>query len=304
MNREAHVAQAYLRTLSSMSGAWWRVLVAVVASVVGLVACAVLAVLLVTALARLVGFGDFTVGLTDGVDAGDMLATNLGLALLIPLAWLLARSLYGVRPRWLSSTRPGVRWRWLLACVGVAGVVWSPFWVLGTAAAAITREAAIGAGVVAFLLVVLLTTPLQAAGEEYIFRGLLLKGFGATGLPVAACCVLTGLLFATAHLQFDPPLFADRVLLGTAFAWLTVRTGGLEAGIAIHGVKNMAGLIPAGLLDDVEAALDPESVTWLPFIVDAVLLAVAVPWIAYLWRRRERQAPPASYASAVPDPPR
>ncbi len=303
MKREAGIAQPYLRMLSPGRGVWWRVLVAVIAAVVGLVACAVLAVLLVTAAARLVGFGDFDVDLSDGVDAGDMLATNLGLGLLIPLAWLLARSLYGVRPRWLSSTRPGLRWRWLLTCVGVAAVVWSPFWVLGTAAAAITREAAIGAGVMAFVVVVLLTTPFQAAGEEYIFRGLLLKGFGATGLPVAVCCFLTGLLFATAHLQFDPPLFADRVLLGAAFAWLTVRTGGLEAGIAIHGVKNMAGLIPAGLLDDVDAALDPDSVTWIPFVVDAVLLAIAVPWIAYLWRRHEREVSPAPYSSAVPDPP-
>ncbi|MDQ3095207.1 MAG: CPBP family intramembrane metalloprotease [Actinomycetota bacterium] len=303
MNREADGTKAYLRMLSPKSGAIWRVVVAVVASLVGLVACAVLAVLLVTAVARLVGFDDFTVSLTNGVDAGDMLAINLGLALLIPLAWLLAWLLYGVHPRWLSSTRPGVRWRWLLTCVGVAAVVWSPFWVLGTAAAAITREAAIGAGVMAFVVIVLLTTPFQAAGEEYVFRGLLLKGFGATGLPVAVCCVLTGLLFATAHLQFDPPLFADRVLLGAAFAWLTVRTGGLEAGIAIHAVKNMAGLIPAGLLDDVDAALDPDSVTWIPFVVDAVLLAIAVPWIAYLWRRHEREVSPAPYSSAVPDPP-
>ena len=304
MNRDAGGAHAYLRMRSPKRGANWRVLVAVVSSVVGLIACAVLAVLFVTVVARSVGFGDFDVDLTNGVNAGDMLATNLGLALLTPLAWLLAWLLYGVRPSSLSSTRPGVRWRWLLTCVGVAAVVWSPFWVLGTAAAAITRETAIGVGVTAFLLVVLLSTPLQAAGEEYIFRGLLLKGFGATGLPMVICCVLTGLLFATAHLQFDPPLLADRVLLGAVFAWLAVRTGGLEAAIAIHGVKNRAGLVPAGLLDDVDAALDPDSVTWLPFVVDAVLLAIAVPWITYLWRRRERQAPPASYASAVPDPPR
>lgn len=291
--------------LTPQRGAWWRVLVAVVASVVGLVACTVLAVLVVTAVARLVGFSNFDVGLTNGVDAGDMLAANLGLALLIPLAWLLSWSLYGIRPRWLSSTRPGVRWRWLLTCVGVAAVVWSPFWALGTAAAAITREAAIGAGVVAFLLVVLVTTPFQAAGEECIFRGLLLKGFGATRLPMAACCLLTGLLFATAHLQFEPALFADRLLLGTAFAWLTVRTGGLEAGIAVHLVKNIAGLIPAGLLDNVDEALDPGSVTWLPFIVDVVLLAIAVPWIALLWRRRERKRqsqPP--YSDALTETPR
>ncbi len=171
MKREPEIARGYLRTLTPPRGAWWRVLVVVVASLVGLVACAVLAVLAVTAVARLVGFSDFDVDLTNGVDAGDMLATNLGLALLIPLAWLLSWLLYGLHPRWLSSTRPGVRWRWLLTCVGVAAVVWSPFWVLGTAAAAVTREAALGAGVVAFLVVVLATTPSRLRVRSTSFVG-------------------------------------------------------------------------------------------------------------------------------------
>ena len=61
-------------------------------------------------------------------------------------------------------------------------------------------------------------------------------------------------LFATAHGQFDPPLFADRFVLGVALAWLATRTGGLEASIAIHAVKNISVLIPASLLDEVDSA--------------------------------------------------
>lgn len=307
-NTPAVGAGDYLHTATPQRGAWWRLVVAVAASTLGLVAGAIAALLLITLAARLVGYGDFEVDPTNGVNAGEMLALNLGLALLIPLAWLLSRVLYGVRPRWLASTRPGMRWGWLLTCIGVAAVVWSPFLVLGTAGAVIAREAAIGAGVVAFVLVVLATTPFQAAGEEYLFRGVLLQGLGATWLPKVVCCLLSGLLFAVAHVQFDPPLFADRVLLGTVFAWLTLRTGGLEAAIAVHLVKNVAGLIPAGLLGDVEDALDPDSVTWVPFVVDVVLLAIAVPWIIYLWRRWEakRQAVSPAYPGPPPayrDPP-
>ncbi len=289
MARDPVPGTSYLRQLAPQTGAWWRVLVASAAVAVGGVVLAIAAILLVTGGGRLLGYDDYTVDPNDGIDAGEMFATNLGLALLIPFAGLLAFLLYGVRPRWLSSTRPGVRWRWLLTCVAMALVIWSPLLVLGTTGAAVTRDEAIGRGVVAFIVVVLLTTPLQAAGEEYVFRGLLLQGFGATRLPALACCFVTGVLFATAHLQFDPALYLDRLLLGTVFAYLTMRTGGLEAGIAIHLVKNVAGLIPAGLLDDVESALDPGDVSWIPVAIDAILLGIAVPWILRAWRRSAEQ---------------
>lgn len=218
-----------------------------------------------------------------------MLATNLGLLLLIPVAAVLARALYGVKPRRLSSLRPGLRWSWLVACLAMAAAVWVLLFVLVLAGVLAEGNAHLGAAVVAFLLVVVLTTPLQAAGEEYIFRGLLMQAFGATRLPTWCCCLATGALFATAHLQFQPALFADRLLLGMVFAWLVVRTGGLEASIAIHAIKNVAVLVPAGLLGDVEEAIDPGAVTWVPFVVDVVLLAIVVPWIAYRWRRRVQQ---------------
>ncbi len=289
MARDPVAGTSYLRQLEPQAGAWWRVLVASAAVAVGGVVLAIAAILFVTGVARLLGYDNYTVDPNDGIDAGEMLATNLGLALLIPLAGLLAFLLYGVRPKWLSSTRPGVRWKWLLTCVAMSLVIWSPLLVLGTTGAAVTRDEAIGRGVVAFIVVVLLTTPLQAAGEEYVFRGLLLQGFGATKLPALVCCLVTGILFATAHLQFDLALYLDRLLLGTVFAYLTMRTGGLEAGIAIHLVKNVAGLIPAGLLDDVELVLDPGDVSWIPVAIDVILLGIAVPWILRVWRRTGQQ---------------
>ena len=191
----------------------------------------------------------------------------------------------------------------------MALAVWLLLMVLATIGAALDRDAPVDSAVVWFLVVVLLTTPLQAAGEEYLFRGLLLQGLGATRLPTWVCCVVSAALFATAHGQFDPPLFADRFVLGVAFAWLTIRTGGLEAGIAIHTVKNLAGLIPAALLDDVSETLDPPGgVSWLPLIVDVVLLAILVPWVVAVCRSRvtgvdggsRRRLPVGGIVSAVP----
>ncbi len=263
-------------------------MVSVVVAALGLLAMSLAAAIGVLVTWRLFLHSDVSFDVTDGVDAAELLALNLGLALQIPVAAGLVSGLYRVSPRWLASNRPGVRWTWLAVCVGIAATVWSPLLVLGTLGAYVSRESPLDSSVLAFMAVLLVTTPLQAAGEEYLFRGLLLQGLGATGLSTWACCLASGALFALAHLQLQPALFADRLFLGTVLAWLAIRTGGLEAGIAVHAVKNLAVLVPAGLLDQVSDALDPTGVTWIPLVVDAVLLSFAVPWIVAVSARRRR----------------
>lgn len=294
---------AYHRLAQRERGAWWRLVVSVVAGTIGLFVAAIVAVLGVLLAARALGFGDFTFSLTDGINAGEMLATNLGLALLIPVAGFLYWAVYRRSPRWLTSTVPGLRLRWLLVCTGMASAVWSLFLVLGTASAYISRTTPVDSGVVWFLVVVLLTTPLQAAGEEFLFRGLILQALGATRLPTTACCVASGALFATAHLQFAAPLFADRFVLGVVLSWIAIRTGGLEAGIAIHAVKNLSALIPAALLENVSETLDPTGVTWVPLALDVVLLGILTPWLFATYRKRERVArAPSVYGAHAPPP--
>jgi membrane protease YdiL (CAAX protease family) len=170
----------------------------------------------------------------------------------------------------------------------MAAAVWALLFALATVGAYVTRESSIDGGVWAFIAVVVLTQPLQAAGEEYLFRGMLLQALGATRMPPWLCCGVSAALFATAHGQFDPPLFADRFVLGVALAVLALRTGGLEAGIAIHAVKNLSVLIPAAMLQQVDDALDPHGVSWLPLIIDVVLLAIAMPWMLYIARKWQR----------------
>jgi CAAX protease family protein len=285
-NPQPYPGVAYLRTLWRPSGVWWRALTAILLGTVALFGTAVLALLVVVVGARAVG-SDYSVDF-DKIDAGLLLATNLGLAALIPCAMGIVWMLYGVRPRWVSSHRPGLRWRWLGFCVAMAATVWALLFVLATIGAAVDRSSPIDGRVFGFLAVVLLTTPLQAAGEEYLFRGLLLQSLGATRMPAWLCMVVSALLFATAHGQFDPPLFADRFVLGVALAWVATGTGGLEAGIAIHAVKNLSVLIPASLLDEVDSALEPTGVTWIPLIVDVVLLAILLPWMVSMCTRRRR----------------
>src|SRR5262245_23049041 len=70
----------YLRTLRRRRGAWWRMFMAVIIGLVGLVILQVIALLLVQYGARLIGFDGYSVPLDGHVDAGVLLATNLSLA--------------------------------------------------------------------------------------------------------------------------------------------------------------------------------------------------------------------------------
>lgn len=284
---------AYLRTLVGGTGAWWRLIVAAVAAAVGLLVTS-FAALLVVYFFRIVFIDSgYDLDFEDGIDAGEIFSLNLGLMALIPLAAGLVRLLYGVMPRWLSSHKPGLRWWWLAICVGPCVVVWSLQWGLGGVGALIERDDPIDLNLLAFMVVVFLTTPLQAAGEEYVFRGLILQGLGATRMPAWLACGLSAALFAAAHQQFDPPLFADRFLLGLALAFLAVKTGGLEAPIAIHSVFNISTFIVVGLLGETSEALDPEGASWIAPGIHGLMLAIVVPWILFLYKRRRDRLDPS-----------
>ena len=287
---------AFLRVLRRPRGTLWRLLLVIVGVVLGLIVPPVAVLFAADGIGRALGTG-YSFSLADGVGGVDMLVVNLGLALLIGWAALLVRVLYGVRPRWLCSNRPGMRWKWLGICFLVAGVVWALLLFGGTAGALAIRKAPLDAGVWLFLVVVLVTTPLQAAGEEFLFRGLLLQSFGAPGWPLLVCGPLDGVLFAVAHLQFDWPLFLDRALLGTVLAFLAGKTAGIESGIAIHSVYNLSALVPEAFLNRVGQTLEPHAVSFLPLVIHAIQLAIIVPWLLALARRHvgatRQLSPPA-----------
>lgn len=164
---------------------------------------------------------------------------HLGLALLIPVSILIVRYIQGVRPRWLASVQPGVRWRYLMICLGLAivvlnGVLWLSFAVKG-----IPHFHGGQAGWPGFVLVLAITSPLQAAAEEVFFRGYLLQAIGsATGRPWVGV-LGSALIFALLHGVQNPALFTHRLVFGLTAGVLVVVTGGIEAGIAAHVVNNI-----------------------------------------------------------------
>ncbi len=228
--------------------------------------------------------------------------TNLTLASLIPGAQLAVWGGYGWSPRWVASVRGGLRWGWLIRCVAVSAVIVGG---LTVAAVAVTGGMDVDPGQDAVLIgvVVLATTPLQAAGEEYLFRGWLTQAIGAAiprALVGAVCAaVVSGLAFAALHGQQDAWLFSDRLGFGLIASWLVWRTGGLEAPIAMHAVNNLLAFAMTLLSGELEQALTSTTASPVSAVFDLVTLALAASVIDRIARRRgiaRRFTPPVRAA--------
>jgi membrane protease YdiL (CAAX protease family) len=194
---------------------------------------------------------------------------NLVLACAIPVTWLLTRALHGLRPRWLASVVGGTRWRWLLVCFGLSVVSLLATLLVSALIPASAGDAEVGTQVNDFtrttrdfLLVLVLLTPLQAAGEEYAFRGYLTQAFGGLFRRPWVAVAGPALLFALAHGAQDPPVFFDRFAFGVVAGVLVIATGGLEAGIAMHVLNNWLAFGLALAFGDMGSTLNPTGGTW------------------------------------------
>ena len=121
-----------------------------------------------------------------------------------------------------------------------------------------------------FLLVVLLLTPLQAAAEEYAFRGYLLQAFG--GLVRAPGVRRRALVAAVRprprHRAGPPDLLRPVRVRRSSPAPSSIITGGLEAGIAMHVLNNWLAFGAALAYGDMGSALNPTGGTWWSIPVD------------------------------------
>jgi membrane protease YdiL (CAAX protease family) len=296
--REAWLPRPHPQALRGPRHRWWRPL-AGLGVVLGCAVVMVLAVAVVTGALDAAGVID----LDDHagydrwvVGPWGLLVTNLGLAAFIPVAFLAVLAGHRWPPGYLSSVLGRLRWRWLLLVAGVAVAIWLP---VNLVLVAVDPEPLdpeprwlLLAGVV------LLTTPLQAAGEEYFFRGWLTQAIGSlipralVGALVAGAVSAT--LFAFAHGEQDPWLFADRFVFGVVASWLAWRTGGLEASIAVHAVNNLVAFGFAIAFGQVEESLTITETDPVFAVVDIATLIVAGLVVDRLARRRRltRTVPP------------
>ncbi|MEV3991541.1 type II CAAX endopeptidase family protein [Streptomyces sp. NPDC049837] len=235
-------------------------------------------------------------GLRTWGDIGDTALGLLSIALMTPAVLLAA---YWVQRRpagTLSSVTGRLRWAWLGLCLAVAG----PLVAVAMGVSFLLPESAGGgaaglewAGLSSFLLglaMVCALVPFQAAAEEYVFRGWLVQAVGAWCRSPWVAVLPQALLFAAAHGWGTAWGFADLVVFGLVAGWLTIRTGGLEAAIALHVLNNLLAFgvasAIAGALASEETAVD---MGWMAVAIDVpmvLLYAAAVLWLA----RRRRPA--------------
>jgi membrane protease YdiL (CAAX protease family) len=298
---------------------WWRPLVAIVMTAVFFLGVSILlAIPLFVVLFATNAIDFLSPDVTDELTtliSPDMarpwtLLFGLGsIILVLPLVPVALR-IAGIRPAGprvsiLHSVLFRLRWRWLLIAFIPAGVVW-----VATFAGQIGIGLALGDQLLPFstdvptylvsVLIVLLLVPVQAATEEYLYRGVLLQSVGAWVRWAPVTIIVSAVLFGVSH-AYDGWGILTVMVMGVGFGVVTVRTGGLEAGIAMHTVNNVAAFAvmgtgmfgPTGMTEDTGGPAG--------FIAQVVTVALWVAGVEWFARRHgiERlsrigiQSPPA-----------
>ncbi len=295
-------AQPYHRILRTRTFRWWRPLVGIAVGLVALVVLQV-AVSLATLLPSILG-GQLTLSTEPEAAVAELvsdplglLTVNLSLAALIPAVMVALLVGHQMRPGWLGSVVGRLRWGYLAQCLGIGAVLYMGYLVLNAALSVVAGAGAdagdmsvIGSPQWGLALVVLLTTPLQAAGEEYAFRGYLFQVIGSWTRNPVVPALLTAVLFALLHSENGDPGLAGYLFFfsfGLVAAALTYFTGGLEAAVVMHVLHNTISLLLVTLLGGTPAAsLDATTVPWtyvLATIAWMSVYSVVVVWVA---RRR------------------
>ena len=248
-------------------------------------------------------FSELNVVITDPLTLVVVLGS---IAVMTPALWLARLVLRAGSLGRLSSVAGRLRWRWfaiaLLPAVGYLAVQSVLSYGI---APAITGEnlGEVTTPIGTFLLclvVLLLLVPFQASAEEYVFRGFVLQSVGGWARwPVLAIVVSIG-PFVLGH-AYNWWGLGEVLVFAVVAAWLTIRTGGLEAAIGVHILNNIVAFsIPAlGFTNVTESNGSPEG-----FIMAVVLLPLYGWAVAVMYRRsglsRQVAATPAPAVSAPP----
>jgi len=211
--------------------------------------------------------------LPDGI-----LASHLGIACLLLFVLLIQRYWHGRKVGWVISVQPGGRWRYLLICLVLAAVVLNiVMWLMRGGNMA--WQAAQPDWMV-YLVLILITSPLQAAAEEFFFRGYLQQAIGSLAGRAWVGILCSALVFAFFHGHQNIALFAHRFGFGLIAGILVWATGGLEAAIAVHVANNVFAFGYALFTGGVAALKATSEISWEAACSDLAGFAVfgAAAW--------------------------
>jgi membrane protease YdiL (CAAX protease family) len=313
MSNVAPPLSPYHRLGRTPAHRWWRPVAGTAFVLVGTIVLVLLGVAVAVLAAMPAGRPDGADGMPSFGPLPDLAMEFLLVALVLPVTLAAARWVQRRPAGTLSSVTGKLRLRWLLTCLPVAFAAVAILLGAGLALAAATGEdvgidgSAAGWGpFVLGSLVLLAVVPLQAAAEEYLTRGWLLQAVGTfcrgPWVPIAVQAVV----FAALHGWGTPWGFADLIVFGLVTGWLTVRTGGLEAAIALHVLNNLVGGMLSAAYGDLYADETAADMPWQLAVVDVPVLLAYAAVIVVLARRRglaTRSAPPPPVVVPVLDRP-
>ena len=213
-----------------------------------------------------------------------MVAAHLALGSLTLVVVGVLRLVHRRRAAWLWSVSPGVRWRYGLAVLLLASVILNLVLVLSEPPQIRPQP-----GAWLWLLAVAVTAPLQALGEEVLFRGYLLQAIGMAVRSPMLAILLSATVFALFHGSQNLPLFLQRFGFGVLAGWLVWRTGGLEAAVAAHVANNLWAFTWAVLTSSVAEVRATQELTW--FLLGRELVAFALVSVVSWWVARRMRVP-------------
>ena len=212
-------------------------------------------------------------------------AMDIGVCTL--LAWVFFRQGFG----WLVSVIGRFRWKWMGVALGI--------FAMGYVVEMIVEILIYGAAdyglmdlhmepyTIFMIVVILVTTPLQCAGEEFQCRAFLprlitaIVPFRIPGLVLSALVPST--VFMYLHDAQDPWLNLNYFCVALMMWWLAYRTGGIEASIALHFVNNIFSewMFPfADFSDMFDRSEGTGSPAVLIYIAVQLVLVMIVDWVA------------------------
>ncbi len=267
---------------------WWRALLAIALFAGFLVVSLVLVFVAALILGAIFDFP--AIELIEQVSSPFGFAVlAITLIVLIPISLFSIRIAFGTRPGYVSSVTGRFRLNWALRCAAVVSPVWIALMVISYLGGDFTGGRPVQW--IALMIMVLTLIPFQAAGEEFAFRGFVQQVVGAwfsnRWLALIVPAVLSVPLFAAAHGSFDAWVLADLSASAAAWVYLTWRTGGLEAGIAVHAVNNCSIMLTSLVFGGFENGFvtDQSTGSWQSLAITLVCNALAVVLIVWQARR-------------------
>ncbi|TDC03494.1 CPBP family intramembrane metalloprotease [Nonomuraea longispora] len=273
----------------------WRAIVGTLVIAAGFFTLGVVVVFAGMVVALIAGI-PFTVepsGQLSGNPVFSLVVLLMTLAPMILLVYGTVALIQRRRPGTISSVAGRLRWSWMARCAGLA--------VLALAAGQGTQMLVMSAGgddsemfgwggwegFLPALIVIVLLVPFQAAAEEYVFRGWFVQAVGAHVRNPIWSILVGAALFASLH-GYQPAGLVDVFVFGAAMGWLTVRTGGLEAAIALHVMNNLLAFGLSAAAGSLEEALDQPNVPvpWQALLGTLVQLVVYMGGVLYLAKKR------------------